>query len=211
MNPVDFTRRFPRLYHMASFGSWPLVERHGLLSTSALLDLFEMDGPERNAIESEWRSRSISIEHPVHGTAVIRDQLPLRPDLLARCLLDGLSPSDWYRILNRHAFFWVDEPHLLTLRRANAYRDSPQTIIEVDSKALLDRHLDDVRLSSINSGSILRGGAPRGSNTFRPISEHASSRVVELCVVGGVRDVSSLTVRAWHLWPDGREEHLYTR
>ena len=105
MDQERFVRRFPRLYHMASFESWPLIERHGLLSTSALLDLFEVEDAQRGAIESEWRSASIPIVHPVYGTAVVRDQLPLRPDLLARCLLDGLLPRDlvpspeWTRLL----------------------------------------------------------------------------------------------------------------
>jgi hypothetical protein len=204
-----FVRRFPRLYHMASFESWPLIERHGLLSTSALLDLFEVKGAERKAIESEWRSASISIVHPMYGTAVVRDQLPLRPDLLAKCLMDGLAPNDWYRVLNGRVFFWVDEEHLWTLRGAKAYRDSPQTIVQVDTAALLDRHLEDVRLSSINSGSILRGGAARGSGTFRPITEHPTSRVVELCVVGALPDIRKLATRAWHHWPDGHCDNLF--
>src|SRR2546429_180882 len=42
---------FPRLYHMAEAGSWPSVEQHGLLSTSALLDLFEVTGEKRRDIE----------------------------------------------------------------------------------------------------------------------------------------------------------------
>jgi hypothetical protein len=206
-----FVRRFPRLYHMASFGSWPLIERHGLLSTSALLDLFEVKGAEREAIESQWRSATMGIAHPTHGSAVVRDQLPLRPDLLARCLLDGLSPSDWYRVLNGQVFFWVDEDHLWTLRGAKAYRDAPQTIVEVDTAALLDRHLEDVRLSSINSGSILRGGAARGLMTFRSIADHPTSRVVELCVVGAVPDIADLTIRARHHWPNGRSDDLFRR
>jgi uncharacterized protein DUF7002 len=211
MDQERFVRRFPRLYHMASFESWPLIERHGLLSTSALLDLFEVEGQKREAIESEWRSASIPITHPVYGTAFVRDQLPLRPDLLARCLLDGFSPRDWYRVLNGHVFFWVDEDHLWTLRGAKAYRDAPQTIVEVDTAALLERHLEDVRLSSINSGSILRGGAPRGSGTFRSIAEHSSPRVVELCVVRAVPDIRELVTRARHHWPDGHSEDLFQR
>lgn len=211
MDRERFVQRFPRLYHMASFESWPLIERHGLLSTSSLLDLFEVTGAERDAIESEWRSASMPITHPIYGRAVVRDQLPLRPSLLARCLQDGLSPGDWYRVLNRHVFFWVDEGHLWTLRGAKAYRDAPQVIIEVDAAELLDRHSQDVRLSSINSGSILRGGAARGSGTFRTIAEHSSSRVVELCVVGAVPDIRELAIQAWHHWPDDQIRYLFQR
>jgi hypothetical protein len=209
VDPDRFVARFPRLYHMADFGSWPSIERHGLLSTTALLDLFEIVGEQRDSIEARWRPASVVIEHPEHGRAVIRDQLPLRPDLLRRCLTDGLAPADWYRTLNGHVFFWADRPHLETLVHARAYRDFPQTVIIVDTARLLARYLDRVRLSSINSGSIIRGGALRGPNTFRSIQEHASYRVVELCVAGGVTALLDAVVSAEHVWPDGRIEVLH--
>ena len=41
---------YPRLYHMAHAGSWPMIQRHGLLSTTALLDLFEIGGERRFAL-----------------------------------------------------------------------------------------------------------------------------------------------------------------
>jgi len=41
----------PTLYHMAERGSWPSIREHGLLSTSALLDLYGKQGAEREAIE----------------------------------------------------------------------------------------------------------------------------------------------------------------
>lgn len=208
MDPRRLVARFPRLYHMAHFGSWPSIERHGLLSTSSLLDVFEIQGPERDRIESRWRSTSIPIDHPEHGQAVVRDQLPLRPDLLRRCLRDGMTPEDWYRTLNAHVFFWVDEPHLKTLLNARAYRELPQAVLVLDTARLLERHLPAVRLSSINSGSILRGGAPRGRETFLPVADHSQSRLVELCVIGAVPDVRALVLTVEHWWPDGRRELL---
>ena len=33
-------RTYPRLYHMATAGSWPSLRERGLLSTTALLELF---------------------------------------------------------------------------------------------------------------------------------------------------------------------------
>ena len=65
MATIDqFVARYPRLYHMAECGSWPSIKRHGLLSTSALLDLFEVSDAERFSIESTWRSREVTVEHP---------------------------------------------------------------------------------------------------------------------------------------------------
>ena len=48
---------------------------------------------------------SVAITHPVEGTAVIRDQKPMTDEGLRRALETGLSPTDWYRILNTKAFF----------------------------------------------------------------------------------------------------------
>jgi len=119
-----------------------------------------------------------------------------------------MTPEDWYRTLNAHVFFWVDEPHLKTLLNARAYRELPQAVLVLDTARLLERHLPAVRLSSINSGSILRGGAPRGRETFLPVADHSQSRLVELCVIGAVPDVRALVLTVEHWWPDGRRELL---
>ena len=37
----EFVNRHPYLYHMAEGDAWKSIERHGLRSTTALLDLFE--------------------------------------------------------------------------------------------------------------------------------------------------------------------------
>jgi hypothetical protein len=42
--PKDLIGRSPRLYHMAEADTWDSIREHGLLSTSALLDLFEIKG-----------------------------------------------------------------------------------------------------------------------------------------------------------------------
>jgi hypothetical protein len=41
---------YPRLYHIAQEGSWPGIQEHGLLSTEALVDLFDVDEALRNAL-----------------------------------------------------------------------------------------------------------------------------------------------------------------
>ncbi len=202
-------RRYPRLYHMAHDGSWPSIQQHGLLSTTALLDLFEIGGDRRVAIESNWRGASVLIDHPVHGQAVIRDQLPLRPDLLARCLHDRMTPAEWYRTLNARVFFWVTEANLNVLLGAKAYRNHAQTVLTVDTRRLLERQLPEVQLSSINSGSIIRGGAARGKATFKHPASHTSPRVVELSVIHAVPAVTDVVVRADRRTPDGRRSVLY--
>src|SRR5215213_3975873 len=100
-----FWTRYPVLFHMAAAGSWPSIQRHGLLSTVALLDLFEIHSERREALIEQRRPNSETILHPVHGTAVIRDQRPLHDRKLAGCLR-GIAVADWYRLLNGRVFFW---------------------------------------------------------------------------------------------------------
>jgi len=195
--------KFPRLYHMAQDGSWPSITAHGLLSTSALLDLYGVPGEQRATIESAWRPGSVALSHPSLGAVVIRDQRPLRPDLLARCLTEGMTPAQWYGLLNARVFFWVSEDNLRVLRNAVAYRAAPQSILVVDTARLVERHLDAIQMSSINSGSILRGGAARGPHTFRSVEDHDSPRLVELAVLGAVPDITDLVLRVERWLPDG--------
>ncbi len=50
----QFVARYPKLYHMAECGSWPSIKRHGLLTTSALIQLFGVGDAERLRLEAEW-------------------------------------------------------------------------------------------------------------------------------------------------------------
>ena len=81
--------RYPQLFHMAASDAWDGILRRGLLSTSALLDLFEVVGSRREELEARRRPESVRISHPKHGTAVLRDQKPMSETKLARCLRDG--------------------------------------------------------------------------------------------------------------------------
>ncbi|AUX45904.1 hypothetical protein SOCE26_074040 [Sorangium cellulosum] len=193
---------YPRLYHMAEAGSWPGIMRHGLLSTSALLDLFEFHGPKRDAIESAHRPKSLTITHPVHGRAVIRDQKPMSDKALLRALGGSLSPTEWYRLLNGMVFFWLTEKRLKRLLEAVEYRDKGQTVLTIDTARLLERHEHRVRLSPMNSGNTRPYPHPRGRDTFLPLSEYPfESRrkrglepAVELTVEYSVPDIRDVVL-----------------
>jgi len=199
MTPEQLISQYPRLYHMAELGSWPLIQRHGLLSTSALLDLFEIAGDERVAIESRHRPECIPIRHDLHGVAVVRDQKPMDDSGLLRSLGDGITPREWYELLNRRVFFWLDTDRLDRLLKAKAYRERRQTVLTIDTAQLLQRHSDRVRLSPINSGATKPMPAPRGRNTFLPVADYpydswrkkrgARGAVVELTVEYAVPDI----------------------
>jgi hypothetical protein len=195
---------FPRVYHMAQLDSWNSIRRHGLLSTSGLLDLFEIAGAERERIESRHRIESIPIWHPIHGSAVIRDQKPMSDDGLSRALLDGLTPQQWYRDLNSRVFFWLTEDRLNTLLNAKAYRRERHTVLTINTMLLLDRHAGRTSLSPINSGCTKPFPHPRGRATFLrlpqyPFGEWRKKRplkdsVVELAVDYAVPDVRELVI-----------------
>jgi hypothetical protein len=137
---------------MAESGSWESIRERGLLSTSALLDLFEVEVEERFDIESTRRSEIVQLKHPEHGMALIRDNKPMQEKSLEKCL-HGMTPREWYERLSRRVFFWVEWERLLKLLGARAYRDRPHLVLKVDAAKLLERHVDRVALSPINSGA----------------------------------------------------------
>jgi hypothetical protein len=208
----EFIHHYPLLYHMAEAQSWPSIRKNGLLSTTALLDLFQVRGELRRSLESKHRPESVEIRHAKYGVAVIRDQKPMRERALAECLV-GMTPEQWYRTLNRHVFFWVAPHRLENLLRARAYRDRTHTVITVDTGRLFEFHRPNLRLSPINSGSTIYNPRPRGANTFQRIADYPfedrrkarglANAVAELAVQYAVPDISQCAVRVDHR-RDGR-------
>lgn len=206
---AELIRDCPTLYHMAERGSWPSIQRHGLLSTSALLDLYDVQGARREAIEGCRRPEGVSIEHPVLGRAAIRDQKPMDDAGLRMCLLDGLTPEDWYRCLNGRVFFWLTRERLLRLLNARPYREAEHDVLELDTASLVAAHQPAIRLSPINSGTTKpfpSTASKRGRETFLPIAEYpyarwraqgrkAGERVVELTVDYAVPDAARFVRR----------------
>ena len=188
-----FASRYPRLYHMAEADSWPSIQRRGLLSTKALLDLFEYNGQSRHEIESMHRPRSVVIKNCEHSQAIIRDQKPMKPDHLQKVLV-GMTVQQWYELLNNKCFFWVKKDRLM--RFLKAYQDRPRIVITVDARALLESHWDNVTFSWINSGAIMPAWAKRGLNTFKDIGTYTrgGKAIVELAVENSVPDVAELAI-----------------
>lgn len=192
---------------MAEHGSWQNIRQHGLLSTSALLDLFEVTGKERAEIEECRRPGSKTIEHPKFGTAVIRDQRPMSDSKLRGCLDDGLTPHDWYKLLNGRVFFWLTEDRLTGLMKA--YRERPHLVLEVNTADLLRRHNERVLLTPMNTGTTSPMAFRRGLRTFLPpnqypFEENAKKKggrtkaIVELTIGHAVCDIAEFTVSATH-------------
>jgi len=184
---------------MAARDSWPSIMKHGLLSTSALLDLFEIDGEARKRIEERHRPRTEVIAHKRHGNASIRDQKPMSDRGLKRALRDGLSPRDWYLMLNSKVFFWTSEERLHRLLCARAYASDEHDVLIIGSKPLIRAYACEIVLCPMNSGATTPFAHPRGADTFLDITSYPWAEwkkkrgrreaVVELAVRGGVPDV----------------------
>ncbi len=199
---------------MTEAANWPLIELRGLLSTSRLLDLAAVAGAERTALERRQRTRAATLPNG----AVIRDQVPMPPAALARCLRGGITPADWYAELNRRVFFWFDPARLNRQRRACGA--TAQVVLVVDAPAMLARHGARAALTAFNTGNARRKPAPRGRATFVPYADWLESRwsseaaalgirarprshaPVEVAILDAVADIADFIVEVRRLGPD---------
>lgn len=190
----------PYLYHMAMKDSWPLIKRYGLLPTDGLLDLFDVQGEVRAQLTNHRRPASVTISHPEHGDATVRDQIPMHENDLLRCLQGGLTPKSWYKLLNERVFFWLTEERLSRLLCAGAYRSMDHLILTVSTSAIVECYRDTIELAPMNTGCTKPMAHPRGADTFLSIADYPyatwkkkrrrGERVVELTVLGGVPDIA---------------------
>ena len=202
------------MYHLVDAGNWPSVQRHGLLSTQGLLRLTGLSPAARKRISTAQRLR-----HTVLSDGVaIRDQLPMPADALRKCLI-GMTPAEWYSLLNGMVFFWCDRDRLN--RQLSACGERPQIVLTLDTKRLLARHAQRVTITPFNTGNARRKPAIRGRATFVPyttwlasawrsesdalgVRERPSSHApVELTVAGAVRDIAEFILNVEHVHVDG--------
>ena len=200
MSPEALAARHPRLYHLTLAAAVPGILRYGLLSTASLLDLYEIPAADRLSIEGARRPARIEIHHCVHGTATITDNSPLVLASLATCLDDGLTPTDWLRLLNARAFLWANERGLQTLANAQGNRGRQLAILVIDTLGLAREHQTRIEISAINSGATVRRPPRRGLATFTPLAAYSYAdwqkrrgkrdRIREVTVLGGVPDIA---------------------
>jgi hypothetical protein len=206
----DLVRKHPTLYHMAEDGTWPSIQAHGLLSTQALVDLYNPEPDQRDEILAKVRRASITLTDPSLGHAVIRDQRPLK--FLNACLLPDTSPQQFLDALNGRVFFWLTRERLTKLLGAKLYRQKQHSVLHVDTRELMLRYGDVVQLAPYNTGSMHVPTAPRrGSDVFVDIDRYPydawrakrgkqGDAVVELTVPYAIPDIAQMTVRVerWH-------------
>jgi len=203
-----------RIYHLAEAANWPSIQRDGLLSASRLLKAAELPRIDRERLERTQRLTHTELPSRVQ----LRDQRPMAPAALNRCLC-GMSPSDWYAMINARVFFWLD-PDRLNRQKA-ACEPRPQVVIAVDRGALIASYEARVAVTPINTGNARRSPACRGAATFVPWAEWVRSgwasealalgtplrkrshRPVELTVLDAVPDLMRFVIGVFPL-PTGQ-------
>jgi hypothetical protein len=160
-------KQFPpsSFYHWADPVNLPSICRHGLLSTERLVSLAGLNGVHRAGILSQYRPNGVELPNGI----VIRDQTPMPPDLLAKALAPGITPSEWYRLLNGFVFLWGNFER--AERHRVAFGRSSQVLLVFDAALLLTKLGHRVLLSPINSGNARRRPAPRSARLFIPYHE----------------------------------------
>ena len=193
MTPDELAQLCPSVFHMAADGSWPSIRERGLLSTSALFDVFGYSGAEREAIETQRRPQNVRLTHPTLGTAEVRDNKPMTDAGLARCLVD-MTPESWYRYLNARCFFWATRGRLLTMLTARPYRDRVHTVLTVDTRRLLRSHSEEVRLTLINTGATMYKPPRRGRESFLALADFPQRVPAELVLPRAVPDIAEFVI-----------------
>ncbi|MGA8594867.1 MAG: hypothetical protein WB676_09000 [Bryobacteraceae bacterium] len=168
----EFERAYPTLFHISLARDVEQVRRHGLLSTTALLDLCEIQGEQRTQIERMQRPKPIPIRHPVFGDFLINDQAPMNLTALSKCLTD-LTTTQWCESLNRRVFLWPTRDRLAKHIGARLAGRQKRVVLAFETRSLLKTlRADAFELSPINSGNTMRKAAPRGSGTFLKFGEY---------------------------------------
>ena len=194
MTPEVFADRYPRLYHMTAAGGWEGIRDHGLLSVRQLLDAHGANAETVEAVAFSRRPAQVSLAPGV----TIRDNKVLNEKSLARALTGGLSPRDWYGMLNERAFLWANPKRLEKLLAGRAYRDEAHDVLAFDTLPLVRAHADRIEVTPMNTGAAFMRAVPRGRETFVPLGDlpwddwrakrGRADAVVEVAVPGGVPD-----------------------
>ncbi|HEY3971578.1 MAG TPA: hypothetical protein VGM18_01160 [Candidatus Sulfotelmatobacter sp.] len=205
VTPTELATHYPRLYHMAEGSSWESIQRHGLLSTEALLNLFLVPVADRPAILSTQRNKSVPIKHPDHGVATIRDQKPLNRSKLEKKALEGCSFEQWLNMLNSRVFFWLCKERLQTLMCAREYCSQTHVVLILDTLRLATDFQQSITLAPMNTGNTRPFAHKRSLQTFCRMVDYPFEErlhrglyytVVELAVEGGVTKIMDYLIEA---------------
>ncbi|MEI6265819.1 MAG: hypothetical protein WCP74_11990 [Sphingobacteriia bacterium] len=192
MNIEKFILERPFIYHLTSQDNFDNIIKHrSLLSANELISLSGIE--KYKNVSREKRMDHLQLE--VNGVKVmLRDQRPISPLALSKCLTDGWSVGDFLFHLNDRVFMWPTIERLW--RHFNRYENEKPIIFRFETKEIfaLNPHVKFCRLNSgaTRANSYLGGKAPsRGSQTFLNAADFLLS----------VRDVAEVTFEKYCILP----------
>jgi hypothetical protein len=194
-----FLKNYPNLYHVSLCPDAESIRRHGLMSTSGILDLLGLPVTNRESLERSQRSKAEPFEHPQFGKFILNDQIPLRTEALQRCLI-GMTPPEWYAELNERIFFWLSPKRCENFAMARKMKMPPRTLLVLNSERLLANSNVGLDLCLINSGSATRRPAERNLENFRSVAKYpldrtpaeASLRTRKISIVDAIEEIKQL-------------------
>lgn len=193
---------YPRVYHMAERGAWDSIRQRGLMSATAVLDHFELEGDERISFESSHRGQKMNVRAGDPSSIVLRDQKPMPEERLLKALANGTTPQQWYELINNKVFFWVEEERLHRLLGARDYRKLEHDVLTLDSATFIPAYAEKIWLCHMNSGNTWPYPHYRSDEIFLRISDYPVKRsgkpvknVVELVVDYSVPDVADYVLQ----------------
>lgn len=202
MTPEQLIDRCPRLYHITHADNLDAIQRHGLWSTSALLDQCGVVGTARDALEARRRPGVVTLAHPAGGTVTLRDQGPLSEKRLAAVLTGGMTVGDWLRLISARVFFFPDAKRWRHL--ADVYAQDRQVVLVLDTAEMVSRYLERIELAHMNTGATAYVPQPRGRDTFKRLVDYPyderrrkygrADAIKEVTVLGGIDDIGAVLV-----------------
>lgn len=150
-----------RIFHVVEAQNWTAVQRDGLLSAHALAARARRLGHPTDD-DGAYRPRGLALG----DGSYLRDQAPMPPAALARCLDPGLSPEAWYALVNTGIYFWASEERMR--RHLRALRGRAQLLLALDGPRLAAAYRDAAYVTAFNVGAAVRKPARRGHRSFVP-------------------------------------------
>lgn len=197
MDLERFIEQRPYLYHLTSkTNATNIIAQKLLFSANQLIAL----SGTNEQIRRERRIGPFPLQ--VNGIEILlRDQRPISPVALPKCLTDGWNIGDFLNHLNDRVFMWPTVDRLW--RHYNRYAHEEPVIFRFSTGAIFEAN-PHVKFCRLNSGatranSHLGGKAPeRGPGTFLtstqfnlPIREVAEVTFEEQCRLAGYISFSS--------------------
>ncbi|HEY4193173.1 MAG TPA: hypothetical protein VGM46_11060 [Mesorhizobium sp.] len=206
MTPQELAKKHPVLYHITSAGAAKHILARGLLTTSDILDRWEVEAGYRLELTRCRRKTDVTLHHPDNGVIVVSNNEPLSELKLQSILDDGLTSGDWLEMLNSRVFFFVDQKQLSRLANSRSNSSLSKDVLVIDTKRLADAYFEKIEISPINSGNTNYDAVRRGRSTFTKLrgtsfelwrysrGNKSADKISEVCIPSSILDVTDFVV-----------------